>query len=459
MFLFGFLKRKLFDSLWCVLSLSIDIISLVSNCVFYYPVAVGLVSGKLSSNDNSNEKNPKKTKVVVLGGGFAGLYCCRSLSSNKSIEVVLVDPKKYFEYTPGILRAFVCPEKEMETLCQKLNFSKFRNVTHLQAKALKVNASKNEVDLELVNPCSKGTIPYDFLIAATGSAYSLCKPAPNSVNVILRSEEIKCLYDKICKSNKILVLGSGFVGVELVSEIVCRFPRKTVVLVDRVTEVCPTSPKHIRDYVKTWLQSCGVELELGVGIAGNYPNLEIDGNSCKLLDGRKLVADVVFNCTGFKPNSEMFCSEDNISVSKNRVGQLIVNDHLMVQSNIFAIGDVCCIPNKRLLSTAYTAEAQARVVSKNVLNFVEGKSVPIEKCPDIPKITILSLGRYNSVLEFNSFYLTGVLPSLLKLLIEKTKIEETSGVFIWSLFWNVADSIAFSFSKHIGIFKSAGSEK
>ena len=47
-------------------------------------------------------------KIVVIGGGFAGSYIARELQ--KDFNVVLIDRKDYFEFTPGILRCLVEPE-------------------------------------------------------------------------------------------------------------------------------------------------------------------------------------------------------------------------------------------------------------------------------------------------------------------------------------------------------------
>ena len=49
-----------------------------------------------------------KRSVLVIGGGFAGFVVARHM--RKHFDVTLIDAKEYFEYTPGILRAFVHPE-------------------------------------------------------------------------------------------------------------------------------------------------------------------------------------------------------------------------------------------------------------------------------------------------------------------------------------------------------------
>jgi NADPH-dependent 2,4-dienoyl-CoA reductase/sulfur reductase-like enzyme len=51
-------------------------------------------------------------RVVVVGASFAGLALTRQLlASGAPCDVTVVEPKDYFEYTPGVLRCFVAPEK------------------------------------------------------------------------------------------------------------------------------------------------------------------------------------------------------------------------------------------------------------------------------------------------------------------------------------------------------------
>ena len=51
---------------------------------------------------------PPKTKVVVIGGSFAGLRVQRELGDD--FDVTVVDLKQYFEYTPGVLRLYTQPK-------------------------------------------------------------------------------------------------------------------------------------------------------------------------------------------------------------------------------------------------------------------------------------------------------------------------------------------------------------
>eukprot|EP00408_Alexandrium_pacificum_P020123 CAMPEP_0171181836 /NCGR_PEP_ID=MMETSP0790-20130122/14460_1 /TAXON_ID=2925 /ORGANISM="Alexandrium catenella, Strain OF101" /LENGTH=74 /DNA_ID=CAMNT_0011646777 /DNA_START=80 /DNA_END=301 /DNA_ORIENTATION=+ len=51
---------------------------------------------------------PAQRRVLVIGGSFAGLSCGRDLRDE--FLVTIVDAKEFFEYTPGVLRAFVKPK-------------------------------------------------------------------------------------------------------------------------------------------------------------------------------------------------------------------------------------------------------------------------------------------------------------------------------------------------------------
>jgi len=61
-----------------------------------------------ASNSLAKFLMPEKRRVLVVGAGFSGLLAARDLADD--FDVTVVDAKEYFEYTPGVLRAFVHPE-------------------------------------------------------------------------------------------------------------------------------------------------------------------------------------------------------------------------------------------------------------------------------------------------------------------------------------------------------------
>ena len=77
--------------------------------VFLYLLAASAVTGLSVRLPWAARAPERTTRVAVLGGGFAGLTAARTLAKDRRVEVLLVDQRSYFEYTPGILRAWVNP--------------------------------------------------------------------------------------------------------------------------------------------------------------------------------------------------------------------------------------------------------------------------------------------------------------------------------------------------------------
>jgi hypothetical protein len=110
----------------------------------------------------------RRTQVVVLGGGIAGSYVAKELDSDPGVEVTLVDRKDYFEMTPAVLRTIAKPTLEDNVkFVQKIVVKHDRYVQHGN---IIVGESVKEVLPDRVILETK-TIPFDYLVIATGSLY------------------------------------------------------------------------------------------------------------------------------------------------------------------------------------------------------------------------------------------------------------------------------------------------
>lgn len=110
----------------------------------------------------------RRVRVVVLGGGIAGSSIAKSLDSDPGVEVTLVDRKDYFEMTPAVLRTIAIPTiEENVKFVQKIvvkhdRYIKYGNVV--------VGESVREVLPDRVI-LETQTLPFDYLVIATGSLY------------------------------------------------------------------------------------------------------------------------------------------------------------------------------------------------------------------------------------------------------------------------------------------------
>ena len=168
-----------------------------------------------------------KPKVVVVGGSLAGLCAIRHLSKNRDLEITLVEPKGYFEYTPGVLHLLAGSNGDLSTKLEDITRDD-AVLVHGQFCGLNDDADSKSIIVRLVDTDgAKGAlreIPYDAVIMCTGAPYT----APIRQDPLLpaslesRMLEIEKYADKLSSANRVIIAGGGLVGVELAAEISTR---------------------------------------------------------------------------------------------------------------------------------------------------------------------------------------------------------------------------------------------
>ena len=134
-------------------------------------------------------------RVVIIGGGFAGINLAKKLGGNKEIQVTLVDKNNYNFFPPLIYQVATA---YLEPSSISYPFRKFfRGVDNLQfrlGELLSVNLDENKVSL------NNGELEYDVLVFATGAETSFF----GMENVKKNSIPMKTLNDAIEMRNKLL---------------------------------------------------------------------------------------------------------------------------------------------------------------------------------------------------------------------------------------------------------------
>lgn len=325
-------------------------------------------------------------KVVIIGGGFAGGHCARRLERNKNFEVTLIDTKDHFEFTPGILRTIV--DLDYEKKIQSLHKEYLKKTKIIFGQVEKI--LKNSVKI------GNKKIPFDYLIITAGSEYA----SPIKGKNVILPNRMKILEEanfKLKKAKKILVVGGGLVGVELVGEIVEKCPEKKITLIHSRDSLIPRNSPKAREYCSKFLQDQGVEIILNQ----------------KARDLKKY--DLIFFCTGIRPHLDFVQKE----ITDER--GLIVNKFLQVKNskNIFAGGDITNILEEK---TAQNAEEHAKIIVRNIFGLEKNKE--LSEYISKPRIIVISLGKYNGILEYKNFTLTGKIPAILKWLIERKTMRD-----------------------------------
>ncbi len=328
--------------------------------------------------------------VLIIGGGFAGAYCAKKLE--RDFEVTLIDTKDYFEFTPSVLRTIVEPEHLSKI--QVLHTTYLHRSSILQGEVTSVTPADVNI--------GKQTFPYDYLIIASGSTYN--SPIKERDLVIAsRADELREYAQRLEKAASVLIIGGGLVGVELAAEIIVRYPQKKITVVHANNELIERNPSRARAYARQFLERRGVTLLFGERVLGKKKKRYVTNKK------RELSADLAFLCTGIKPNYEFLKKNFSASLTSNHAVKVTPTLQVEGRQNIFAAGDISSIPEEK---TAQNAEKQAEMVVRNIYH-CEKKEI-LEEYRSEPRIMVISLGKWDGMLVYKNFVLTGLIPGLLK---------------------------------------------
>lgn len=239
----------------------------------------------------------RKPKVVIVGGSFAGLAAVRYLKND--CDVILLEPRNYFEYTPGILHVLTGSKSHEHILSPMHVVSK--GSKHIRGYVLGINPSEKKVLFHnLDDTTEKSTVEYDAIVWCTGSQYvSPIKPAVASYEISNRILELNDCEREIRKAESFLIVGGGLVGVELAAEMASRLNGKKVVLLSR-SELLGALPPLAAKYSLDWLRRNRVEVILEDQVKEKVNDRTVITNH-----GRRIEADLCINCSGggmdFKP--------------------------------------------------------------------------------------------------------------------------------------------------------------
>lgn len=392
-------------------------------------------------------RGSEKQKVVVIGGQFAGRRASRLLRRNGDLQVTLLDSKGFWEYTPGALRCLVEP-----AAARHMVLAQPRGTVRATAVGLETAGSDTTVTGVKLNDGS--SLPADYVVVATGSAYP--DPIKASHDVASSPEErraqIENAHATLVSAASVVIVGGGTVGVELAAEIAGTWGRHKVVTIvtahDRLLERMP--PRAGKLAIR-WLERKGVWVILNDRVAdwGGAPKdiakLRPGSGDWKLRteQGRKLRASIVYPCIGGRPLAGPL---ETRGVGARGEVRVDVNNGLRVEGfdNVYAAGDCCGTSEEK---NAFTADLNATAVARQILASHRKRRVklsyPRSVCArnSTPSIAVVSLHKWNAVMQFNGLVLGGALPAFVKWLIEKLQVHSALGTPGVTFIWDAVETI------------------
>lgn len=348
----------------------------------------------------------EKKRILVLGGGFAGVGCVRRLESyfmhDDNIEIVLVSEDNFLLFTPmlpqvasGMIetRHVVIP---IRTLTKKTKF--------YEAQIKNIDPYGKVVTLTGTNERRGISIHYDFLVLALGSqtnffgidkmeerAYSM-----KTLNdaVVLRNRVIDMLEqadnenDPILKKSLLtfVIVGAGFAGIETAGELndFVEDARKyypdikkddiRVIVLEAASFILPGFNEKLARFTLEKLKQHGIEVKVNKKLSsfsGSEVIIEDVPEPNKNSADQHVIGSIqtrtLIWTAGVTPVDII-----KKSVFKTNRGGIVVNEFLETPDfpEVFAIGDCCYLvnpqTNKPYPPTAQSAEAGAKTVAYNL---------------------------------------------------------------------------------------------
>jgi len=376
-----------------------------------------------------------RKRIIIIGGGFAGLNLARQLLNNKSYDLTLIDKNNYNYFTPLLYQVATSFLEPSSISYPFRKVFRKKNITFRMASLLKVNASENKLYLS-----DGGELAYDYLVFAAGTktnffgnenirqnAFSL-KDVDDAL--YFRNEWIKTLerasLEKDSRERQrwltIVVAGGGPTGVEVAGMFA---EMKKYILGKDYPELKNASMEiHVIDGAPNLLSSMSDKThkaayralsELGVHVKLNTRVLLYDDDKVHLSDGSVIETKTLVWAAGVIANTFEGISEQ--SLGKGR--RMITDAYNRVQGydNIFAIGDISIqfgdndYPGGHP-QLAQPAIQQGKALAKNLLHLAKGRPMRPFKYFDRGDMAII--GRRLAVADLFKHKLhLGGLPGLL----------------------------------------------
>lgn len=360
-----------------------------------------------------------RKKVVILGGGFAGSFSALTLEQYSRIfDVTLIDNKEFFENTPQILRLVTEPgiNDSVESF-KKLVIPHHKYLSH--ATVVKANVKEVTKDSRVITDI--GTFSFDYLLVATGACYKSPILHAGSVDPIemVQTFRLKALASAaldIERANDITIVGGGMVGLELLGEIVAKYPTKNLTVIHSHDRVVERMDKSVSKKAQKWFDGENVKFILSDTAESISSKKDEQGHpryTLTLKSGTQVESDLVCWCTGQTANTTFL--ERNFGSLLDEHKRVRTNEFFQLEGfpNIFALGDVTAFQEEKRVERA---TVHAGLVVEHLRKFAKGS--PLEKpykALKRPATLLISLGPKNSILAVNGkFVADGKLASKAK---------------------------------------------
>jgi NADH dehydrogenase len=338
-------------------------------------------------------------KIVILGGGFAGLYAAmeleKTLARDQEVEITLVNRENFFLFTP-MLHEVAASDLDVTAIVNPLR-KMFKRIRFFEGEVESIDLSHKQVVVSHGLENHRHPLTYDHLVVGLGSITNLYElPGLDERNLTMKSlgDAIRLRNhliaqleeaDNECVTTKnallcFVVAGGGFSGVEtmgalndFVREVLPSYSHLDegmlrVVLVHAGTVILPELGEKLGAYAQKKLAERGVEIHVNTKVSA------VSINGVTLSDGTTIESNTVVWTAGTSANplvQELPCKKER--------GRIVVDQFLEVVGwpGVWAVGDCAAVPDRSTGKfsppTAQHALRQAKRLAQNITASICGK--------------------------------------------------------------------------------------
>jgi len=339
-------------------------------------------------------------KVVIIGGGFGGLYTALELATTykDSVDVTLVDSKDKFVFLPLLYELATGTASILEVAPRYEDLLQGTGVRFRQATVSSVDIGARTLALTT----TKGEdeqLAFDQAVVATGAAprtdiipgaSTHATPFSRVGDAYTLKQRLRELETSTKDKIRVTVVGGGYSGVEVASSVADYLgpDRAEVRIVDRNPCIMHTSPQHNRVTSEKRLADLGVKLIVGTSVVSiGEGSITLASRYGDGADEWQEDTDLVVLTAGIRPSalveSLTLPNTDGISMQVAGGGRLAVNSTLRCKGEgcdaFWALGDNACVVDAygaetAVPLTAQVAMQQSAIVAANIAMVADAKA-------------------------------------------------------------------------------------
>ena len=365
-------------------------------------------------------------KVVIVGGGFAGLNAAKKLGRCCGVEVTLIDRRNHHLFQPllyQVATAGLSPADISAPIRSIL--SGYKNIRVVQGTVTSVDFDNKQVISDF------GKVEFDYLILACGATHSYfgndweqaapgLKTIENATEIRRRIltafEEAERSTDPALQRKNLtfVVVGGGPTGVEMAGAIgeMSRYAlardfrsinakSTRVFLMEAGPRILSAFPQNLSDRASRDLEKLGVQ----IWTSSLVTQLDNDGVT---VGNERIDAATVIWAAGVKASG----LGEKLGVEVDRAGRIKVQPDLSLPNHphVFVAGDQACANGKdgtQLPGVAPVAVQQGRFIANTIANEIENKTTIRSEFNYVDKGIMATIGRNKAVLQSGRWQMSG----------------------------------------------------